>query len=78
MHRNFKHYLAIVERVVFVPIINLPALLGVGSRVADHAINVILLYPFPVPEDMRLVEHQYWLPLGPERLPTLQELTERR
>jgi peptide/nickel transport system substrate-binding protein len=45
-----------VERVMFAPIINLRALMGVGSRVAEHAINVIPLYPFPVPEDMRLKE----------------------
>ena len=42
------------ERVMFAPIINLRALMGVGSRVAEHAINTIPLYPFPVPEDMRL------------------------
>jgi peptide/nickel transport system substrate-binding protein len=44
------------ERVMFAPIINLRGLMGVGSRVAEHAINVIPLYPFPVPEDMRLKE----------------------
>jgi peptide/nickel transport system substrate-binding protein len=43
-----------VERVMFAPIINLRALMGVGSRVAEHAMNTIPLYPFPVPEDMRL------------------------
>ena len=42
------------ERVMFAPIINLRALMGVGSRVAEHALNTIPLYPFPVPEDMRL------------------------
>jgi hypothetical protein len=42
------------ERVMFAPIINLRALMGVGSRVAEHAMNTIPLYPFPVPEDMRL------------------------
>jgi peptide/nickel transport system substrate-binding protein len=45
-----------VERVMFAPIINLRGLMGVGPRVAEHAINVIPLYPFPVPEDMRLKE----------------------
>jgi peptide/nickel transport system substrate-binding protein len=45
-----------VERVMFAPIINLRALMGVGSRVAEHAMNTIPLYPFPVPEDMRLKE----------------------
>jgi peptide/nickel transport system substrate-binding protein len=42
------------ERVMFAPIVNLWALMGVGSRVAEHAMNTIPLYPFPVPEDMRL------------------------
>ena len=44
------------ERVMFAPIINLRAMMGVGSRVAEHAMNTIPLYPFPVPEDMRLKE----------------------
>jgi len=43
-----------VERVMFAPIVNLRGLMGVGFRVAEHAINVIPLYPFPAPEDMRL------------------------
>jgi peptide/nickel transport system substrate-binding protein len=43
-----------VERAMFAPIINLRLLIGVGSRVAEHAINVIPLYPFPMPEDMQL------------------------
>jgi peptide/nickel transport system substrate-binding protein len=43
-----------VERVMFAPIVNLRGLMGVGSRVAEHAINVIPLYPFPAPENMRL------------------------
>ena len=45
-----------VARVMFAPIINLRGLMGVGSRVAEHAINMIPLYPFPVPEDRRLKE----------------------
>jgi hypothetical protein len=44
------------ERVMFAPIINLRALMGVGSRVAEHAMNTIPLYTFPVPEAMRLKE----------------------
>lgn len=43
-----------VERVMFAPIINLRGLMGVGYRVADHGINLIPLYPFPSPQDMRL------------------------
>jgi len=43
-----------IERVMFAPIVDLRGLMGVGSRVAEHAINMIPLYPFPSPEDMRL------------------------
>ena len=39
---------------MFAPIVNLRGLMGVGNRVAEHAMNVIPLYPFPAPEDMRL------------------------
>jgi peptide/nickel transport system substrate-binding protein len=45
-----------VERVMFAPIINLRALMGVGYRVAEHGMNLIPLYPFPSPQDMRLKE----------------------
>jgi peptide/nickel transport system substrate-binding protein len=43
-----------IERVMFAPIVDLRGLMGVGSRVAEHAINTIPLYPFPPPEDVRL------------------------
>jgi peptide/nickel transport system substrate-binding protein len=43
-----------VEGVMFAPIINLRGLMGVGPRVAEHAINQIPLYPFPSAADMRL------------------------
>src|SRR5215468_3236283 len=43
-----------VERVMFAPIINLRLLIGIGARVAEPAMNTIPLYPFPVPEDVRL------------------------
>ena len=43
-----------VERVMFAPIVDLRALMGVGFRVAEHGINLIPLYPFPSPEDVRL------------------------
>ena len=43
-----------VERVMFAPVYEFRALMGVGSRVAEHAINVIPLYPFPALEEMRL------------------------
>ena len=45
-----------VERVMFAPIVDLRLLVGVGSRVAEHGINVLPLYPFPAPEAMRLKE----------------------
>jgi peptide/nickel transport system substrate-binding protein len=43
-----------VERVMFAPVYEFRALMGVGSRVAEHAINVIPQYPFPALEEMRL------------------------
>jgi peptide/nickel transport system substrate-binding protein len=44
-------------RVMFAPLINLRLLIGVGSRVAEPALNTIPLYPFPVPEDLRLKDY---------------------
>ena len=44
----------VVERVMFAPVYEFRALMGVGSRVAEHAINVIPMYPFPALEEMRL------------------------
>jgi peptide/nickel transport system substrate-binding protein len=43
-----------VERVMFAPVYEFRALMGVGARVAEHAINVIPMYPFPALEEMRL------------------------
>jgi peptide/nickel transport system substrate-binding protein len=43
-----------VERVMFAPVYEFRALMGVGSRVAEHAINVIPQYPFPALDEMRL------------------------
>jgi peptide/nickel transport system substrate-binding protein len=43
-----------VERVMFAPVYEFRALMGVGSRVAEHAINVVPMYPFPALEEMRL------------------------
>jgi peptide/nickel transport system substrate-binding protein len=43
-----------VDRVMFAPIMDLRALMGVGPRVADHAINLVPLVMFPSWEDMRL------------------------
>ena len=43
-----------VERVMFAPIVDLRALMGVGFRVAEHAFNLIPLYPFPSAEHVQL------------------------
>ncbi|MBI4610354.1 MAG: ABC transporter substrate-binding protein [Candidatus Rokubacteria bacterium] len=43
-----------VDRVMFAPIMDLRALMGVGPRLADHTITAIPMYPFPSYEDMRL------------------------
>jgi peptide/nickel transport system substrate-binding protein len=43
-----------MERVMFAPIMDLRALMGVGPRVAEHTINSIPMHPFPSLEDMRL------------------------
>jgi peptide/nickel transport system substrate-binding protein len=43
-----------VERVMFAPIMDMRALMGVGPRVADHAINAVPLLLFPSWEDVRL------------------------
>jgi peptide/nickel transport system substrate-binding protein len=43
-----------IDRVMFAPIMDLRALMGVGYRVADHTINSLPLIPFPSWEDMKL------------------------
>jgi peptide/nickel transport system substrate-binding protein len=43
-----------MERVMFAPVMDLQLLTGVGPRVAEHAINVIPLHPFPAYEEIRL------------------------
>jgi peptide/nickel transport system substrate-binding protein len=43
-----------MERVMFAPVMDLQLLTGVGPRMAEHAINVIPLYPFPAYEEIRL------------------------
>jgi peptide/nickel transport system substrate-binding protein len=45
-----------VERVMFAPIMDLRALVGVGPRVAEHTINSIPLHPYASFEDIRLKE----------------------
>jgi len=43
-----------IDRVMFAPIMDLRALMGVGPRVAEHTINSLPMVPFPSWEDMRL------------------------
>jgi peptide/nickel transport system substrate-binding protein len=47
-----------VDRAMFAPIWNVRALMGVGSRVADHAINPVPMSLFPSYEDMKLRERR--------------------
>ena len=50
----FKIQQLTIDRVMFAPIMDLRALMGVGPRVADHTINTLPLIPFPSWEDMKL------------------------
>ncbi len=43
-----------IERVMFAPLMDFRALMGVGPRMAEHAINVVPMTLFPSYEDMRL------------------------
>ncbi len=43
-----------IDRAMFAPIMDLRALMGIGPRVAEHAINSIPMVFFPCYEDMRL------------------------
>jgi len=43
-----------MERVMYAPIMDFRALMGVGARVAEHAINTIPVHPFPPLEEIRL------------------------
>ena len=43
-----------VERVMFAPLYDFRALMGVGPRVAEHTINSIPMDPFPSYEDVQL------------------------
>ena len=43
-----------IDRVMFAPVMDFRALMAVGPRVAEHAINVVPMTPFPSYEDMRL------------------------
>ncbi len=43
-----------IDRVMFAPVMDLRALMGIGPRVADHTINSVPMSPFPSYEDLRL------------------------
>jgi len=43
-----------IDRAMFAPIMDFRALMGVGPRVTEHAINVIPMVFFPCYEDMKL------------------------
>jgi peptide/nickel transport system substrate-binding protein len=43
-----------MERVMYAPIMDFRALVGVGPRVVEHAINTIPVHPFPPLEEIRL------------------------
>jgi len=43
-----------IDRVMFAPIMDFRALMGVGPRLAEHTITSIPMSPFPSYEDMRL------------------------
>jgi peptide/nickel transport system substrate-binding protein len=43
-----------IDRVMFAPVMDLRALMGVGSRVAKHTITDVWMSPFPSYEDMQL------------------------
>ena len=45
-----------MERVMYAPIMDLRALIGVGARVAEHTINSMPMHPFPAYEDIKLKE----------------------
>jgi hypothetical protein len=43
-----------MERVMYAPIMDFRALVGVGPRVAEHAIHALPVHPFPPLEEIRL------------------------
>jgi peptide/nickel transport system substrate-binding protein len=43
-----------IDRVMFAPLMDLRGLIGVGSRVVEHTVNSIPMYPFPAYEEVRL------------------------
>jgi peptide/nickel transport system substrate-binding protein len=43
-----------IDRAMFAPIMDLRALMGIGPRLAEHALNTVPLTSFPCYEDMKL------------------------
>ena len=43
-----------IERVMFAPVMDLRALMGIGPRIARHTVTDIWMSPFPSYEDMEL------------------------
>ena len=60
-----------IERVMFAPIIDFRALVGLGPRIVEHALDTVPLHAFPAWEDVRLkgqsvqVARQSPLPVSP-------------
>ena len=52
----FKIQQLTIDRVMFAPVIDLRALMGVGPRVTRHTITDVWMSPFPSYEDMQLKE----------------------
>jgi peptide/nickel transport system substrate-binding protein len=52
----FKIQQLTIDRVMFAPVMDLRALMGVGPRVARHTITDVWMTPFPAYEDMTLKE----------------------
>jgi len=52
----FKIQQLTIDRVMYAPVMDLRALMGVGPRVADHTITTVWMSPFPSYEDMKLKE----------------------
>jgi peptide/nickel transport system substrate-binding protein len=43
-----------IDRVMFAPVMDFRALMAVGPRITEHAINLVPMTPFPSYEDMRV------------------------
>jgi peptide/nickel transport system substrate-binding protein len=52
----FKIQQLTIDRVMFAPVMDLRALMGIGPRVARHTITDVWMSPFPSYEDMTLKE----------------------